>query len=151
MSAAVKAVKEALKAKGALKEPSKTSLDFVPRKKPNNLYDILLFEPKAGVGQKVTRSIWKRPDCYWTITKVAPLNYDANERRGKAWGFLTINGKKVTEEQRVRGHNKREWHKYDSTFYEQFNDSSKYIQNQHLVGGAPSIQELIQQVKEFKK
>jgi hypothetical protein len=43
-------------------------------KRGNNLFDIAFQFQNYGVGLKVARSIWHRPDCYWTLTRVVPTN-----------------------------------------------------------------------------
>jgi hypothetical protein len=41
-------------------------------KKQENFFDITFRMPNFGVGEKLTRKIWKRPDCYWTVAQVVP-------------------------------------------------------------------------------
>jgi len=109
-----------------------------------NLLDLLLQdrEREAWKMKRYTRSIWKRPDCYWTITRVEhkPAKEGTEDlHRGKVWGVLTWRGVPETRERKVRGLNKREWHTYDPSFYERFQDPERYIQNQHLPGGVEPL------------
>jgi hypothetical protein len=53
----------------------KEGVASLTKKKPNCLYDIAFKYQNFAVGEKLTRSIWKRPDCYWTITRVVPSSF----------------------------------------------------------------------------
>ena len=59
-----------------------------------------------GVGSKVTRSIYKKPDTYWVITRVK-LSKDQNH--GKAFGRLVWNGRPKDREQRINTALKKQW------------------------------------------
>ncbi len=47
-----------------------------PRKKTTkqNLFELLFEFPSWGKGQKVSRALWRRPDTYWTVTRIEPSN-----------------------------------------------------------------------------
>ncbi|PRP73941.1 hypothetical protein PROFUN_08134 [Planoprotostelium fungivorum] len=153
VSKAAEAVRQKLAAAGKKPAAVQTySADFM-KKKPNNLYDLVLPAKSSAIGMKVARSIWRRPETYITITKFKPINQDPAQRRGKVWGVLTYNGKMVDGEtpKPVRSGCKREWHIFDPNYHKKFEDESLYIQNQKYVGGAPSIKELQQQYLEFRK
>ena len=59
-----------------------------------------------GVGTKVTRDIYKKPETYWTITKVK-LSKDQNH--GKIFGRLVWNGRMKSRDQRINTALKKQW------------------------------------------
>jgi len=138
-------LKPNVKAKG--KDKDITPLP--PRKRPTNnkktLFEIAKTYLDFGVGQKLTRSIWRRPECYWTITRVMPTVMIPRVRpRGKAWGILTWRGVPEAVERKVRGSSKREWQHYNLKWYDQFKNAEKWIQNQALIGGSPPLPIVLQ-------
>jgi len=110
-----------------------------------NLFEVTKTFQNFAVGEKLTRSIWRRPDCYWTVTKLTPTILNPNLKpRGKAWGVLTWRGIPEGVERKIRGSNKKEWKLYDPKWFEQFKNQDKWIQNQHLIGGAPAMPIVLQ-------
>ena len=59
-----------------------------------------------GVGARVSRSIYKKPDTYWTITKVK-LSKDQNH--GTIFGRLVWNGREKPRDQRINTALKKQW------------------------------------------
>ena len=59
-----------------------------------------------GVGSKVTRSIYKKPETYWVVTRVK-LSKDQNH--GKVFGRLVWNGRPKDREQRINTALKKQW------------------------------------------
>ena len=59
-----------------------------------------------GLGAKVSRSIYKEPDTYWTITKVK-LSKDQNH--GTIFGRLVWNGREKPRDQRINTAMKKQW------------------------------------------
>lgn len=55
----------------AAQAATKVAAEAVKRK---NLFDILFQYQNFGIGLKLTRSLWHRPDCHWTITRVIPTS-----------------------------------------------------------------------------
>ena len=60
-------------------------------------------------------------------------------KRGNIWGILTWRGETDVKERKIKGGNKREWFFYDEEFYKKYEDTSQYIQNQHLPGGVQPL------------
>jgi len=110
-----------------------------------NLFDLCWEHQDMGKNQRFTRSIWRRPECYWTVTNVQ-LTLKDKKKRGRAWGLLTWRGLQEGEEREITSTLKKEWHIYDPKFYEKFLDPKKYVQNQHLSGGIRPKDEIIRDV-----
>jgi len=89
------------------------------RKKVPTLFEMAFVSKHRCVGEKLTRSLWKRPDCYWTITKVFPKlgGGHGQFKRGKVWGFFTWRGVTEPRVREVRSPLKRQWHYYDPEHY----------------------------------
>lgn len=70
----------------------------------SRLFSLLSGLRHFGIGRIVTRKSWLQSSedpCYWTITKVK-VDYTAeNLDHGKAWGFLTKNGKTEPEAKEI--------------------------------------------------
>lgn len=68
-----------------------------------------------GVGARVTRTSWSRPDeCYWVISKIKYnknlVEEDGSLLHGKVWGTLYWGNKVIgRESRRVPGHMKKRW------------------------------------------
>eukprot|EP01118_Nematostelium_gracile_P006012 TRINITY_DN1921_c0_g1_i1.p1 TRINITY_DN1921_c0_g1~~TRINITY_DN1921_c0_g1_i1.p1 ORF type:complete len:344 (-),score=95.38 TRINITY_DN1921_c0_g1_i1:43-1074(-) len=120
----------------------------MPYRSANNhkrLFPVLFTYQNYGVGQKFTRAIWKRPDCYWTITKVEPTcQAFHNKPNGKVWGVLTWRGIPDIGPRKIRGAAKSQWMPYKPEYYEQFKDETRWIQNQHLIGGSVPLPVVVQ-------
>jgi len=107
------------------------------KKEYRTLFEITRTFNQFGVGEKVNRCIWRRPDCYWTITKVKPSNLDPfMKARGRIWGILTWRGVTEIKEKQIKSINKKQWMLYQKSWVDQFQDAEKWIQNQHLIGGS---------------
>ncbi|KAJ4819277.1 28S ribosomal S34 protein [Rhynchospora pubera] len=75
------------------------------RKKKKNLFDVVQFLPKWGIGYKVAKSHWR--DVSYEITKI---NLYKDGRHGKAWGIRYKAGVQVGDEPiKISGVNKRGW------------------------------------------
>ncbi|EQC30527.1 hypothetical protein, variant [Saprolegnia diclina VS20] len=76
-----------------------------------NLFQAICSKRNFGVGQKVTRGIWKRfetaeASSYVEITRVAPSQ---DLKHGKAYGIKVFRGVSEGKERRVDGVLKRDW------------------------------------------
>jgi hypothetical protein len=72
----------------------------------SSLYKIVNGMRYFGVGAKVTRDIYKKPETYWTITKVK-LSKDQNH--GTIFGRLVWNGRMKGKDQRINTALKKQW------------------------------------------
>jgi len=88
------------------------------RSNPNkkSLFDKCFELPNYGVGELFTRSLWKRPGCFWKLTRLVITRQEPNCRRGKAWGIFSWLGQSEEKERPIRGATKREWHTYNEEF-----------------------------------
>ncbi|OQR96482.1 hypothetical protein ACHHYP_15784 [Achlya hypogyna] len=74
-----------------------------------NLFQAICSKRNFGVGQKVTRGIWKRFEdvsSFVEITRIAPAQ---DLKHGKAYGVKTFRGVCEGKERRVDGVLKRDW------------------------------------------
>jgi len=122
MAAAIKSVKKVTISSSAPDKVPKAPKEplIPPRKKTPHFFDLAFTYQHRCVGEKVTRSIWLRPDCYWSITKVVPKLSGAHGqfRRGNVWGFFTWRGITEPKLRKITSLLKRQWHIYDPTHYE---------------------------------
>eukprot|EP01132_Coremiostelium_polycephalum_P002673 gene2673-3316_t len=70
--------------------------------KGTNFLDVCFSLPNRGVGHRICKKNWPEPNTYWTVTKVKFSERQVtSSKRGKAYGFLTWNGKTDLKERRV--------------------------------------------------
>eukprot|EP01031_Cornospumella_fuschlensis_P037170 gene37170-45114_t len=69
-----------------------------------------------GVGLKVTRSIYRHPNTFWTITRVQAR---PGVTHGKVFGRLTWNGKVAEKDTEVRCPLKKQWTIVEAPNYSQ--------------------------------
>ncbi|KAH9843952.1 uncharacterized protein C8Q71DRAFT_730674 [Rhodofomes roseus] len=78
--------------------------------RPGNLYEVLSRYPQDGVGQVVHQTRWTTrgiTDCYWEVTRTK-LKLEGTH--GKAWGYLTWRGKRLSEQdEKIPGGLKYRW------------------------------------------
>ena len=74
--------------------------------RPTSLFKIINGLRYCGVGSKVTRDIFKFPETYWVVTRVA-LSKDQDH--GKVYGKMVWRGREKAAEERIAGVLKKQW------------------------------------------
>ena len=87
-------------------------------KLPTNIYQIVNGLRYFGLGAKVVRDRYAKPDTYWVVTKTI-LSKDQNH--GKIWGRYVYRGKQQsTKNERIGSALKKEWLLVDLPNYSTF-------------------------------
>ncbi|KAH9938507.1 uncharacterized protein B0H18DRAFT_17579 [Fomitopsis serialis] len=78
--------------------------------RPGNLYEVLSRYPQDGVGQIVHQTRWTAKglaECHWEVSRTK-LKLEGTH--GRAWGYLTWRGKRVSEQdEKIPGGLKYRW------------------------------------------
>ncbi|KZV64085.1 hypothetical protein PENSPDRAFT_588943 [Peniophora sp. CONT] len=78
--------------------------------KSGNLYQVLSRQPRDGVGATVFQTRWTGKDIVGSHWEVSRVRIKGHGEHGKAWGYLTWKGKRVSEhEEFIRGGLKYTW------------------------------------------
>lgn len=97
----------------------------MPPQRSQKLAQILNGLRYFGVGSKVTRHIYKKPDTYWVITRV---QLTPGQNSGKIWGQLVWRGRpKPFGEERINMPLKRQWRLVELPDYNWFKGSDEHV------------------------